>query len=175
MGLFDKDEKETADEIKLQLADLAVKLARVREQVGKLNEERQRLFEKASNAKSESDELAAYAAKALKAGNEQDARAFLNEKYRFDEAYKEHSGQLGEVNQTRNKAIELHDKMVREINEARTRLAVLSARNATADAQIKASQTVGSYDFEMEMSQLESEAETRTAMADAKRYSETGE
>lgn len=172
MGLFEK--KETADEIKLQLAELVVKLAKVREQVGELSKECERLSTKVNDAQKQSKELSIYASKAVVAGNEQDAKAFLGEKYKFDQIVAANKPQLDEVIATRRKAVELHDKMVREVNDAKTRLAVLQARNAAADAQIKASQTVGSFDFEEDLSKLEADAELKQAMADAENYAKNG-
>ena len=60
--------------------------------------------------------------------------------------------------------------MVEEINEAKTRLAILEARNATADATIAASKTVKSFDFEKDLSSLEAQADLKEAMADAQKY-----
>ena len=60
--------------------------------------------------------------------------------------------------------------MVEEINEAKNRLAMLEARNATADMQIAASKTVNSFDFEKDLSSLETQADMKAAMADAQKY-----
>lgn len=169
MALFDKRSEE--DEIKLQLAELAVKLADVRKQVGELNAEYGRLGERCVDEKAQSDEYESYAKKALAAGNQDDARIFLNEKYKHDEVLEKYTEQFTATAETRNKAMELHDKMVREINAAKSRLAVLQARNAAADAGITYSKTAGSPKFEDKLSGLETEADYREAMADAKRYS----
>ena len=74
--------------------------------------------------------------------------------------------------QTRTNAMELHDKMVREINSAKARLAVLEARNAAAEASINLSKTAGSYEFEEKLSGMEAEADLKEAMAEARRYSD---
>ena len=62
--------------------------------------------------------------------------------------------------------------MVREINSAKARLAVLEARNAAAEASINLSKTAGSYEFEEKLSGMEAEADLKEAMAEARRYSD---
>ncbi len=170
MALFDKRSEQ--DEIRLQLAELAVKLADVRKQVGELNAEYSRLGERCVSEKAESDEYESYAKKALAAGSQEDARAFLNEKHKHDEKLSALTEQFTAVRQTRTNAMELHDKMVREINSAKARLAVLEARNAAAEASINLSKTAGSYEFEEKLSGMEAEADLKEAMADARRYSD---
>ena len=76
--LFDK--KTTEEEIKLQLADLSVRLADVRKQVGELTEELDRLADRFRAAKGKSDEYERYAKKAIAAGSPDDAKIFLAEK-----------------------------------------------------------------------------------------------
>ena len=168
MGLFEK--KEDAYELKMELSQLMIKLSKVREQVGELSHEIDRLSADRNAYKAKSDELAAYAKKAVAAGNEADAKVFLSEKYKYDKKLADTEPRRKELSDTRSKAVALHDDMVVRINDARSRLAVLEARNATADAAIKASQTVGSYDFEKDLSSLEADAELRQAMEDAQRY-----
>ena len=170
MALFDKTTEQ--EKIKMQLAELAVKLADVRKQVGELNAEYDRVGERCVDAKAQSNSYEEYAKKALAAGNQDDARVFLNEKYKYDEKLEQFTKQFTSVADTRSKAMELHDKMVREINEAKTRLAVLEARNAAADASIHLSKTAGSSKFEETLSGLEAESEYKQAMADAKKYAE---
>ncbi|MBR6873388.1 MAG: PspA/IM30 family protein [Ruminococcus sp.] len=170
MALFDKRSEE--DQIKMQLAELAVKLSDVRKQVGELNEEYERVGERCIDLRAQSEEYEEYAKKALAAGNQADARVFLGEKHKCDEKLAKYTEQFTSVAATRSSAMELHDKMVREINEAKTRLAVLEARSAAADASIHMSKTVGSSSFEQKLSGLEAEAEAKEAMADARRYAE---
>ena len=169
MGLFDKDDDDK-DELKLQLADLTVKLADVREQVGELTQRLNKIDSDISAYKAKGGEYAAYAKKALAAGSEADAKVFLGEKYKTDKKVQELTPQREQVFDTRHKAVELHDKMVEEINEAKTRLSMLEARNAAADMQIAASKSVNSPKFESDLSALEAKADMNAAMADAQRY-----
>lgn len=166
--LFDK--RTTEEEIKLQLADLSVRLADVRKQVGELNGELDRLADRYRSAKSQSDEYERYAKKAIAAGNPDDAKVFLAEKHKYDLKLEKLDPQITNVTETRKNAMKLHDRMVRDINEAKTRLAVLEARNATADVTLKYSKTVGSSDFEQKLSQMEVKSEYDKAMDDAKHY-----
>ncbi len=168
MGLFDKQNDK--DELKLQLASLLVKLADVREQIGELSQRLGKLDADIAGYNAKGEEYAAYAKKALNAGSEEDARVFLSEKYKLDQKANELAPQREQVLDTRKKAVDLHDKMVEEINEAKTRLAMLEARNAAADAAIMASKTVNSTDFEQDLSSLETQAELNAAMADAQKY-----
>ena len=171
MGLFDKDDdKESKDQLKLQLADLTVKIADVREQVGELSLRLNKIDGDIAAYKAKGEEYAAYAKKALAAGSEADAKVFLGEKYKTDKKVQELAPQREQVFDTRHKAVELHDKMVEQINEAKTRLSMLEARNAAADAKILASKTVGSRKFESDMSALEAQADLNAAMADAQNY-----
>lgn len=166
--LFDKRTDE--DEIKLQLAELSVKLADVRKQVGELNAEHSRLTGRYNEETARSQDYERYAKKAIEAGNPDDAKVFLSEKHKCDQKAERLAAQQDDVATTRAKAMELHDKMVREINEAKTRLAVLTARKASADASIRLSKTVGSSDFEQKLSGMEAKSELDEAMAEAKRY-----
>ena len=168
MGLFDKQDEKS--ELKLQLADLTVKLADVREQVGELTQRLSKLDNDISAYKTKGEEYAAYAKKALASGSQEDAKVFLGEKYKYDKKAEDLAPQREQVFDTRHKAVELHDKMVDEINEAKTRLSMLEARNAAADAKIAASKSVGSTQFESSLSELESQAELNAAMADAQKY-----
>lgn len=166
--LFDKRTDE--QEIQLQLAELSVKLADVRKQVGELNAEHSRLTGRYNEEQARSQDYERYAKKAIAAGNSDDAKVFLGEKHKCDQKAERLSIQLREVTDTRAKAMELHDKMVREINDAKTRLAVLTARNASADVSIRFSKTVGSSDLDQKLSGLEEKSELDEAMAEAKRY-----
>lgn len=168
MGLFDKANDK--DELKLQLAQLLVRLADVREQIGELTRHLSKLDADIGAYKAKGEEYSSYAKKALTAGNEADARVFLNEKYKLDKKAEELAPQREKVFETRRNAVELHDKMVEEINEAKTRLAILEARNAAADASIAASKTVNSFDFEKDLSSLEAQADLKEAMAEAQKY-----
>ena len=170
MALFEK--RSEADEIKVQLAELAMKLADVRKQVGQLNEEYARLGELCVEEKSQSDEYEEYAKKAIAAGNPDDARVFLAEKHKHDERLARFTEQFTATADTRKKAMELHDQMVREINAAKARLAVLEARGATADASMHYSKTVGSSQFDEKFSKLEAEADMKEAYSDARRYTD---
>ena len=161
------DNKTTEEEIKIQLADLSIRLADVRKQVGELAEELDRLADRYRDSKGKSDEYEQYAKKAIAAGNPDDAKIFLAEKHKYDVKLEKLDPQIRSVTDTRKKAMELHDHMVREINEAKTRLAVLQARKATADASMKYSKTVGSSDFEQKLSQMEVKSEYDSAMRDA--------
>lgn len=170
MAFFEK--RSEADEIRVQLAQLAVKLADVRKQVGELNEEYARLGEQCVEEKTQSDEYEEYAKRALAAGNPEDARVFLAEKHQHDERLARFTEQFTSVADTRKKAMELHDQMVREINSAKARLAVLEARNAAADAGIQYSKTVGGSEFDEKLSKMEAEADLKEAYNDARRYAE---
>ncbi|WP_028508957.1 PspA/IM30 family protein [Ruminococcus sp. NK3A76] len=168
MGLFDKSKDQ--NELKLQIADITVRLANVREQVGSLTKRLSEIDADLSAYQAKSNEYAAYAKKALAAGSEADARVFLNEKYKFDKKVADITPQREQVYETRCKAVELHDKMVDEINKAEARLDMLVARNAVADASIAASKTVNSSKFQNDLSSLEEQSEQRAAMTDAQRY-----
>lgn len=172
MGLFQKDDPK--EEIMLQLADLAVKLADVRKQVGELNSEYGRIEARRNKDYRQSSDLEWYAMKALNAGNQEDARVFLEEKHKFDVKVSALDEQLNNVGTTRKNAMELHDKIVREVNEAKARLAVLEAREAAADVSIKYAKTAGSSQFEEKLSGMEAEADMRQAMNDAKKYVDGG-
>ena len=170
MGLFDKRSEQ--DDIKMQLAELSVKLADVRRQVGELNTRFDRLRSDCVYQEAQSEDLEKYARKALAAGNQEDARAFLNEKQKHDKKLADYSAQLTQVAETRDKAVELHDQMVREINEAKTRLAVLEARNSAAAANMSYAKTVGSSKFEQDLSDMEIKSEYDMAMNDARNYAD---
>ncbi|MBR1764830.1 MAG: hypothetical protein IJ746_05500 [Ruminococcus sp.] len=171
MGLFDKKKNEK-DEIVRQLSELAIKLSKVREQVGELNSQVQRLEPSVTGLSAQSQELESYAKKAVAAGNTEDARVFLKEKAAVDEKLKKAREQYDSVRQTRDNAVELHDKIVRELNTAKSRLALLEAREQTAQAQISAGGGLKDRsDLDAAFDKLEAEADAREAQAEAQSYS----
>lgn len=170
MGLFEKKKSEK-DEIVQQLSELAIKLSKVREQVGELNAQVQRLEPSVKKYSAQSQELEAYAKKALAAGSTEDARVFLKEKAATDEKLAKTRAQYDSVMQTRDNAVELHDKIVRELNTAKSRLALLDARDQTAQAQIAAGGGLKDRSgLDAAFDKLEAQTDAKEAEAAAQTY-----
>ncbi|MBR4622725.1 MAG: PspA/IM30 family protein [Ruminococcus sp.] len=169
MGLFEKKRSER-DEIVEQLSELAIKLSKVREQVRELNSQVQRLEPSVKEYKAQSEELESYAKKALAAGNPDDARVFLTEKNTVDNKLKAVREQYDSVKETRDQAVELHDKIVRELNSAKNRLALLDARESVAQAQLAAGSPGDHSDLDRAFEKLEAQADAEEAAADAQSY-----
>lgn len=116
------------------LRNLRSDLGQVKAETASIMAEEQRTKRQWDECKSEISKLKKYAVKALEAGNEGDARTFLEKKSSL--AAKEEELQaaynLASANAVRMK--EMHDKLVSDIGELESRAAMLKGKMAAAKA-----------------------------------------
>ncbi|SDW88982.1 PspA/IM30 family protein [Tepidimicrobium xylanilyticum] len=133
-ALLDKaeDPEKMIDQI---LRNLNKDLGSVKAETASIMAEEQRAKRELEECRAEMDKMEKYAIKALEANNENDARKFLERKaslakkeLELQEAYK-----LSQDNVTRMR--EMHDKLVKDIEELESRKAILKGKMAVAKAQ----------------------------------------
>lgn len=117
------------------LRDLENDLAKVKKETASVMAEETRTKRQLDECNAELEKLQKYAEKALLAGNEGDARKFLEEKGRlaskqatFQQAY-----EMASANSTKMR--QMHDKLVRDISDLNSRKAQIKAKVQMAKAQ----------------------------------------
>jgi phage shock protein A len=117
------------------LRDLESDLAKVKKETASVMAEESRTKRQLDECNAELDKLQKYAEKALLAGNEGDARKFLEEKNKlaskqatFQQAYEQASANATKMRQ-------MHDKLVRDINDLNGRKSQIKAKVQMAKAQ----------------------------------------
>jgi phage shock protein A len=117
------------------LRDLESDLAKVKKETASVMAEESRTKRQLDECNAELDKLQKYAEKALLAGNEGDARKFLEEKNKlaskqatFQQAYEQASSNATKMRQ-------MHDKLVRDINDLNGRKSQIKAKVQMAKAQ----------------------------------------
>ena len=141
-ALLDKAE-DPAKMVDQYLIDLNQSLAEVKsETAGVIAEEKRtaRLVEK--NA-AESDRMEGLAKKALQAGNEDDARVFLAKKQQIDATGEELKKAADAAHANADKMRQMHDKLVSDIDELKTRRETIKAKSAVAKTQNRVNGLVG--------------------------------
>lgn len=141
-ALLDKAE-DPAKMVDQYLIDLNQSLAEVkRETAGVIAEEKRtaRLVEQ--NA-SESARMESLAKKALQAGNEDDARTFLAKKQQIDATGEELKRAADAAHANADKMRQMHDKLVSDIDNLKTRRETIKAKAAVAKTQNRVNGLVG--------------------------------
>ena len=126
------------------LRNLESDLAKVKKETASVMAEESRTKRQLDECNEEIDKLQKYAEKALLAGNEGDARKFLEEKGKlvskqatFQQAY-----DMASANATKMR--QMHDKLVRDINDLNSRKAQIKAKVQMAKAQDRMNKMSGS-------------------------------
>ena len=117
------------------LRDLEGDLVKVKKETASVMAEESRTKRQLDECNAEIDKLQKYAEKALLAGNEGDARRFLEEKAKLasQQATYQQAYELAGANA--NKMRQMHDKLVRDINDLNGRKAQIKAKVQMAKAQ----------------------------------------
>jgi phage shock protein A len=110
-------------------------LGKVKAETASVMAEEKRLKRAWDESKAEIDKMQSYAIKAVEAGNDEDARKFLEKKATLTTRAAELETQynLAAVNAANMK--QMHDKLVADINELETRRAQLKSKMAAAKTQ----------------------------------------
>ena len=117
------------------LRNLQRDLGQVKAETASIMAEEQRAKRELNECKADVEKMQNYAVKALEAGNEDDARKFLERKATLSEKQTQlqKSFDLAEVNSVQMR--QMNDKLVKEINELNARRTMLKGKAAVAKTQ----------------------------------------
>lgn len=128
------------------LRDLNSDLGKVKAETASIMAEEKRAKRQLDECREEIAKMEKYAVKALEAGNEDDARKFLEKKAEFTEKESEltKAYELAASNSTRMR--QMHDKLVSDIDELESRRAMLKGKMAVARTQDRINKIGSSID-----------------------------
>ncbi len=134
--LLDKAE-DPAKMVDQYLIDLADNLAEVKQETAGVMAEEKRCARLVEENKAESERMEGLAKKALAAGNEGDARTFLAKKQEVDAAGVELAKAAEAAHANAEKMRQMHDKLVGDIEQLKSRSESIKAKSAVAKTQAK--------------------------------------
>ena len=142
-ALLDKaeDPEKMIDQL---MRNLANDLAEVKKDTAGVIAEEKRAERALNECKKEISELAAYAGKAVQAGNDNDARRFLTEKATIEGKLTGLTEAYNLAHQNADNMRSMHDKLVNDINELNARKEMIKGKMAVAKTQEKINQMIGS-------------------------------
>lgn len=128
------------------LRDLNSDLGKVKAETASIMAEEKRAKRQLDECREEIAKMEKYAVKALEAGNEDDARKFLEKKAEFTKKESEliKAYELAASNSTRMR--QMHDKLVSDIDELESRRAMLKGKMAVARTQDRINKIGSSID-----------------------------
>lgn len=142
-ALLDKaeDPEKMIDQLMRNLAD---DLAEVKEETAGIIAEEKRAERALEECKKEIAELGSYAAKAVQAGNDNDARKFLTEKASIEGKLAGLTEAYNLAHQNADNMRSMHDKLVNDINELNARKEMIKGKMAVAKTQERINNMIGS-------------------------------
>ncbi len=142
-ALLDKaeDPEKMIDQLMRNLAD---DLAEVKEETAGVIAEEKRAERALEECKKEIAELGSYAAKAVQAGNDNDARKFLTEKASIEGKLAGLTEAYNLAHQNADNMRSMHDKLVNDINELNARKEMIKGKMAVAKTQERINNMIGS-------------------------------
>lgn len=142
-ALLDKaeDPEKMIDQLMRNLAD---DLAEVKEETAGVIAEEKRAERALNECKKEIAELGSYAAKAVQAGNDNDARKFLTEKASIEGKLTGLTEAYNLAHQNADNMRSMHDKLVNDINELNARKEMIKGKMAVAKTQERINNMIGS-------------------------------
>lgn len=142
-ALLDKaeDPEKMIDQLMRNLAD---DLAEVKEETAGVIAEEKRAERALEECKKEIAELGSYAAKAVQAGNDNDARKFLTEKASIEGKLTGLTEAYNLAHQNADNMRSMHDKLVNDINELNARKEMIKGKMAVAKTQERINNMIGS-------------------------------
>ncbi len=173
MAFFKKKNKEKEKDVDDFIIEMIQNYKEVRKAAEEATEEEKKAGQELASCRSHMEDLQAYAEKALKAGNEGDAKRFLAEKKNqstvLDRLQKVYDAKAAQAQQLRN----MNDELVDKIEDMKSRKSSIKATQAEAAAQetinkiqemsAKSSSTAGNS-----LAELEAEAKHAKDVAAAK-------
>ena len=143
--LLDKAE-DPAKMVDQYLVDLTESLADVKRETAGVMAEEARTKRAADANAEEVSRMEDLAKKALKAGNEDDARVFLAKKQKLEAAGAELQKAADAAKANADKMRQMHDKLVADIEELNARKATIKAKAAVAKTQSKVNEMTSAGD-----------------------------
>lgn len=144
-ALLDKCE-DPAKMIDQYLRNLREDLAEVKKETAGVMAEEKRTERMVSENKEQIDKYMELAQKALKAGNEEDARVFISKKQVYDARAAELEKTYLIAHGNAQKMREMHDKLVQDIQTLDSRRASIKAKVAVAKTQSRMNKITGSME-----------------------------
>lgn len=144
-ALLDKCE-DPAKMIDQYLRNLREDLADVKKETAGVMAEETRTKRLLDDNKAQIDKYMDLAEKALKAGNEEDAKVFIAKKQTFDSNQAELERTFAAAHDNAQKMREMHDKLVQDIQSLETRKATVKAKVAVAKTQTTMNKISGSME-----------------------------
>lgn len=166
-----EDNDKNEDQINEYITQRAVELADIKKSAAELIANEVKLERQCEECQSQIERFEGLAKKALAAGSEEDARAFLKKKHELEKQKSDLTQRHAEAKQNADRIKETYNSMVREINELQTRLKLLKGREAAADAQNTLNKGCNNEDIEQAFTEWETDADKKQAEADAEAYS----
>lgn len=142
--LLDKAE-DPAKMVDQYLIELTDNLDTVRHETAGILAEEARMKRLVEENNAQIERMEPLARKALEAGNEDDARAFLAKKRQLEERGEELATSLEAATANATKMRELHDKLVSDINEVKKRREAIRAKVAVAKTQDRVAQLSSNF------------------------------
>ncbi len=143
--LLDKAE-DPAKMVDQYLIDLADNLSEVKQETAGVMAEEKRCARLVEENKAESERMEGLAKKALTAGNEGDARTFLAKKQELDAAGVELAKAADAAHANAEKMRQMHDKLVSDIEQLKSRREAIKAKSAVAKTQTKVNELTSGTD-----------------------------
>lgn len=117
------------------LRNLNSDLGKVKSETATIMAEERRVKREWEECKADIEKMQNYAIKALEAENEADARKFLQRKATFEQKAEELQSAVEIAEANTSQMREMHDKLVKDINELESRRALLKGKAAVAKTQ----------------------------------------
>lgn len=128
------------------LRNLNSDLGKVKAETASIMAEEQRAKRTLNECTEEINKYQAYAVKALQAGNENDAKKFLEKKAQFTEKQTELQSAYDSAHNNAENMRSMHDKLVGDINEMESRRDTIKAKLAAAKTQDRINKMTNSID-----------------------------
>jgi len=117
------------------LRNLNNDLGKVKSETATIMAEEKRIKRELSECKENIEKMQNYAIKALEEGSEDDARKFLEQKSSYEQKLVELDGAIEIAEANTKQMRQMHDKLVKDINELESRRSILKGKAAVAQTQ----------------------------------------
>lgn len=117
------------------LRNLNSDLGKVKSETATIMAEEQRVKREWNEAKADIEKMQNYAIRALEAGNEEDARKFLERKATVEQKEQDMQSAVEIAEANTSQMRQMHDKLVKDIGELESRRALLKGKAAVAKTQ----------------------------------------
>ena len=164
-ALLDKaeDPEKMIDQL---VRNLQSDLAKIKSETATIMAEEARLTRETNGLKNEAEKMLAYAKKALEAGNEDDARLFLEKKNSIETKVTETESRLITAKQNSKNIRAMHDKLTAQVSELNARKNEIKSKIQQAKLQEKMNNMVSSVNTSASFSKFDDIEAKANAMLD---------